>query len=145
MADIRNLPVGYDTKLALIDELAFRNWIAQNKVPFNPDRPVTDYDMRGFWQAANQQRPGVSAQVNPNDNKMHYSDTFKTPMHESFSRESQWAGPDAARWVQDSRLVDPQGNVVFDEKGNNIPGTTLPTPINPKDYPGLEEFISPGQ
>ena len=123
MPSLRNLPEDYDTKLKLADELAFRAWLAQNKVPFDPEAGTTDYDMRGFWQAAQQQRPGMEASVNPNDLKMHYPDAFKTPQHQSFSRESQWAGPDAPRWLESSasagpvsRLVNPKGETVFDEK-----------------------------
>lgn len=115
MPSLRQLPGDYDTKLKLADELAFRAWLAENKVPFDPNAGTTDYDMRGFWQGAQQQRPGMEASVNPNDNRMHYPDAFKTPYHQSFSRESQWAGPEAPRWVNNSRLVNPRGETVFDE------------------------------
>jgi hypothetical protein len=122
MPSLRQLPSDYNTKLKLADELAFRAWLAQNKVPFDPNAGTTDYDMRGFWQGAQQQRPGMTAAVNPNDNQMHYPDTFKTPYHPSFSRESQWAGPDAPRWMESSalagpvsRLVNARGETTFDE------------------------------
>lgn len=112
----RQLPADYNTKLPTMDEFQFRNWLQQNSVPFNPDAGATDYDMRGFYQAAQQQQPGASASVNPVDNKMHYPDRFKTPTHQSFSNESQWAGTSAPRWIDDARLAAPNGRVTFDER-----------------------------
>lgn len=112
----RVLPQDYNTKLPLMDELQFRQWLADKKVPFNPNAGTTDYDMRGFYQAAQQGQPGVTSAVNPNDGMMHYTDRFKTPLHRSFSNESQWAGADAPRWINDSQLALPNGRVVFDER-----------------------------
>lgn len=112
----RVMPGDYNTKLPQMDEFQFRQWLQQNQVPFNPNAGATDYDMRGFYQAAQQQQPGISTQVNPNDNRVHYPDRFKTPMHQSFSNESQWAGPNAPQWVNDSQLAAPSGRVVFDER-----------------------------
>ena len=112
----RVLPQDYNTKLPQMDEFQFRQWLQQNHVPFNPDAKSTDYDMRGFYQAAQQGQPGISTQINPNDGLLHYPDRFKTPLHQSFSNESQWAGPDAPRWVNDSQLAVPNGRIVFDER-----------------------------
>lgn len=112
----RSLPQDYNTALPLLDEFQFRNWLQQNGVPFNPDAKMTDYDMRGFYQAAQQQQPGISTAVNPNDHLLHYPDRFKTPLHQSFSNESQWAGPNAPRWINDSQLATPGGRIVFDER-----------------------------
>lgn len=112
----RQLPQDYNTQLPQMDELQFRQWLQQNRVPFNPDAKTTDYDMRGFYQAAQQQQPGISTQVNPNDNQLHYPDRFKTPSHQSFSNESQWAGDQAPQWVNDSQLAAPSGRIVFDER-----------------------------
>lgn len=112
----RVLPGDYDTKLPQMDEFKFRQWLQDNNVPFNPNAGTTDYDMRGFYQAATQQQPGISTQVNPNDGQVHYPDRFKTPIHQSFSNESQWAGTDAPQWVNDSQLAAPNGRVVFDER-----------------------------
>lgn len=112
----RVLPSDYNTKLSLLDEMAFRQWVQNNNVPFNPNAGTTDYDMRGFYQAAQQQEPGISTAINPNDHLLHYPDRFKTPQHQSFSNESQWAGPNAPRWINDSQLALPNGRIVFDEK-----------------------------
>lgn len=112
----RVLPQDYNTALQQMDEFQFRQWLQQNGVPFDPNAKMTDYDMRGFYQAAQQGQPGVTTQINPNDGLMHYPDRFKTPLHRSFSNESQWAGENAPRWVNDSQLALPSGRVVFDER-----------------------------
>ena len=106
----------FNTQLPMMDELQFRNWVAQNNVPFDPNAGPSDYDMRGFYQAAQQQQPGVTTAINPIDNMVHYPDRFKTPMHRSFSNESQWAGPNAPVWIDDARLALPNGRIVFDER-----------------------------
>ena len=41
---------GYNTELPLSDEFEFRNWLKDNRVPFDPEAKVSDYDMRGYWQ-----------------------------------------------------------------------------------------------
>jgi hypothetical protein len=112
----RVLPQDYNTKLPQMDEFQFRQWLQQNNVPFDPNAKTTDYDMRGFYQAAQQQQPGISTAINPNDHLLHYTDRFKTPLHQSFSSESQWAGPNAPQWVNDSQLAAPNGRIVFDER-----------------------------
>jgi hypothetical protein len=106
----------FNTPLEAPEEAAFQAWLAQNKVPFDPAAQVTDYDMRGFYRAlqAGDQR-AVSA-INPNDQQLHYPDYWKTPFHETFSRDSQWATPDAPAWNDQDQLVDARGNVVFDER-----------------------------
>lgn len=94
----------------------FRNWVADNKVPFNPSAPASDYDMRGFYQALQQGNPIARSAVNPNDNRMHYPDYWKNPEHQTFSSESQFAGPDAPSWINDSQLAAPSGRILYDEK-----------------------------
>lgn len=106
---------GYQTKLAPGEEREFLDWVKQNKVPFDPS-PEADYDMRGFWKGAKSGDPRASTSPNPNDNQMHYDDYWKTPYHESFSNESQWATPDAPEWNDLDQLIDKNGNVVFDER-----------------------------
>lgn len=106
----------FDTQLPPLQEMAMRQWVADNKVPFNPNAGATDYDMRGFYRALMQGNPQARAAINPNDNQMHYPDYWKTPQHQSFSNESQWAGPNTPQWVNDSQLAAPNGRVVFDER-----------------------------
>ena len=111
------LAPSYSTQLSPMDEFSFRQWVANNSVPFSPDASgPTDYDMRGFWQAMRQGNPVAATAINPNDHQLHFPDYWKTPLHQSFSNESQWAGQNAPQWVNDSQLAAPNGRVVFDEK-----------------------------
>ena len=95
------------TKLSPQDEVQFQQWAQKARTPITPD-----YDMRGFWKS------GGSTQVNPNDGMPHYTDRFKTPLHQSFSGESIYSNPLAnpPRWNEKDQLVDFMGNVLFDER-----------------------------
>lgn len=106
----------YNTKLDPLNEMAFQNWVGKNQVPFDVKAPQSDYDMRGFYQGMQQQNPMAMSAINPNDNQMHYPDYWKTPLHQSFSNESQWASPGAPSWINDSQLAMPGGKIVYDEK-----------------------------
>jgi hypothetical protein len=102
-------------------EPMFQDWVKQNKVPFDPAVPVSDYDMRGFYKALQEGDPRAVQALNPNDNQMHFPDYWKTPYHESFSAESQWADPaKAPQWNDKDQLVLPNGKVVYDEKSSAI-------------------------
>lgn len=92
------------TKLSPSNEMAFQIWSAMNGAPDTPD-----YDMRGFYQKH------VDTQVNQNDGKPHYTDEFKTPLHESFSAQSRYAKKDAPDWNQKDQLIGKDGEVMFDE------------------------------
>lgn len=95
------------TALPPVDEMMFRAWAIQNKAPL-----TDDYDMRGFWKS------GGSTQINPNDGLPHYNDTYKTPLHQSFSGESVYADPAShpPTWNDRDQLVDARGQVLFDER-----------------------------
>lgn len=110
-------PATYDTQLDPLRELLFRSWVKHNNVPFNPDaKGPTDYDMRGYFQGAQQGNPQArSTEINQNDGQPHYTDYYKTPLHQSFSGGSQWAGPGAPQWVNDTQLAAPNGRVLFNE------------------------------
>jgi hypothetical protein len=112
----------YNTPLQPADETAFRNWTQQNKVLFNPDAGVTDYDMRGYWQGLQTGDPRARSGVDPDDQRLHYPDVWKTPYHQTFSRESQWATPQAPQWTPQRTLVDQFGNTLFS------PPQAIPTP-----------------
>jgi hypothetical protein len=112
---IRNVPPNYNTQLSPLDEMAFQQWVARNNVPFDP-RPTSDYDMRGFYRAQQQGDPRAVTEVNPNDRRMHFTDAFKTPYHESFSGGSQYAGPVAPQWNALDQLISPGGRILFDER-----------------------------
>lgn len=112
---IRTTPPAYNTQLSPLDEMAFRQWIAQNNVPFNPNAPTSDYDMRGFYQAQQQNDPRARSEINPYDQRLHFTDAFKTPLHESFSGQSQYAAPIAPQWNADeTQLMSPGGRILFD-------------------------------
>lgn len=108
---------GFNTDLGG-GEAAFRKWLSDNRVPFNPDGGrMQDYDMRGFYRGLMNGDPHAQTGMNTNDGQLHYSDYWKTPYHQSFSAESQWANPAAApRWNEQDQLVTPEGRTVFDER-----------------------------
>jgi hypothetical protein len=112
-------PGPYQTRLPSGDETRFQKWVKQNQIPFD-NSPTADYDMRGFWQAAQQGNPVASTAVSPFDHRIHYPDIWKTPYHRSFSNESMYATPNAPHWVGDDQngyaLVDNQGHIVSDER-----------------------------
>lgn len=109
-------PGDWSTKLPADQETSFRDWVSKNKVPFNPNDPVADYDMRGFWSALQGKDPRATTAVDPNDKLMHYPDAWKTPYHETFSRESVYATPTAPYWLENRYLVTPEGKVLFDDE-----------------------------
>lgn len=107
----------YNTPLPADQEAQFRQWVQQNSVPFDPNEAASDYDMRGFWKALQAGDPIAKSAVDPNDKQMHYPDYWKTPYHETFSAESQWADPGKApKWNDKDQLVMPDGTVIFDDR-----------------------------
>lgn len=107
----------FATTLMPGEEVNFRKWVGDNKIPFNPDgRGPSDYDMRGFYRGMLSSDPNAASAISPNDNRLHFSDHWKTPYHETFSRESQWATPDAPAWTPDDKLIAKDGRVLMDER-----------------------------
>ena len=113
----------FNTPLDFGHELAFRQWVAKNKVPFDPEQQPQDYDMRGFWQGLQNENPLAQSAIDPNDSRMHYPDYWKTPYHETFSNESQWANDMAPRWNEQDQLTAPSGRILFDDRA---PPAALP-------------------
>lgn len=110
------------TQLDQGQEQFFRQWVAHNKVPFDPNASgPQDYDMRGFYQGLQQQNPKAQAAIDPNDSRMHYPDFWKTPAHETFSNESQWASPSAPAWNSKDQLVGTGGRIMFDDRAKVSP------------------------
>src|SRR5215469_1812950 len=107
------------TQLPPSQERGFRAWVSGNNVPFDPNAKVTDYDMRGFWRALQGGDPKARSAIDPNDKQLHYPDYWKTPYHQTFSNESQWASPDAPHWTDDDKLIDKTGKVLFDDRANS--------------------------
>lgn len=103
-------PGPYTTPLDPTTEQAFRGWVADKKIPFNPDDPKSDYDMRGFYKAMISGDPSAKRSAT----NLHFPDTWKTPYHKSFSNESIYALPHAPKW-QGNSLIGPNGETVFSE------------------------------
>jgi hypothetical protein len=103
------------TRLDPVQEQAFLQWIQQNQVPFNPQDKYPDYDMRGFYTGLMNKDPNAVAGINEATQSLHYPDYWKTPYHESFSAESQWAKEGAPTW-RENQLVSPKGEVIFEDK-----------------------------
>jgi hypothetical protein len=54
--------------------------------------------------------------MNANDGRLHFTDYWKTPLHQSFSAESKYAGPVAPQWINGAQLAGPNGRILFDER-----------------------------
>jgi hypothetical protein len=106
-------PGPYLTQLQPIQEMQFRQWAQQNRVPWQ-DSPTSDYDMRGYYQALKSGDPRAVQTQSQFDGRMHFPDVWKTPNHKTFSNESMYALPTAPSW-QGDRLVNAMGGVVADE------------------------------
>lgn len=109
----KDAPDGYITKLSPEEQQQFNAWTQQSGVPYDPS-PTADYDMPGFWKklVSGQQ---LDMGVNDVDQRLHFTDEFKTPYYQSFSNESKYATPDAPRWIDAHRLADKSGRVLYDE------------------------------
>ena len=107
---VRMTPSTYATQHTPAEEALYQAWVAKHNVPTGGD----DYDMRGYYRAMLAGDPRAKSNVDPNDQRMHYPDYWKTPAHETFSNESQWATPNAPQWVGD-QLTSQGGQVLFDD------------------------------
>lgn len=110
----------FATTLPPDQEQSFGAWVRENNVPFDPKATgPQDYDMRGFYKGLQSGDPKAKSAIDPNDQKLHYPDYWKTPYHETFSNESQWATPDAPKWNAQDQLVASDGTVVFDDRAQS--------------------------
>lgn len=75
------------------EQVNYLAWLLRNGVTETPD-----YDMKGFYKQAQLGDPRVSSEVNPNDGKVHFTDMFKLPNHETFSTDSKFANALAGQW-----------------------------------------------
>lgn len=116
----------YNTPLQPAQEQQFRQWLAQNQVPFDPNTQVSDYDMRGYWLALQQGDPVAQQAIDPNDQRMHFPDRWKTPYSATFSNESQWADPTKAPTWRGDQYTLPNGQVLWDDKQQKWLGPDAP-------------------
>jgi hypothetical protein len=100
-------PGPYITQLDPEAEQEFRSWVKANKIAYNPDDKGNEgYDMRGFWKAMKVKDPRAGTEINAIDHRLHFGDTWKTPYHESFNKESMYSLPtNPNHWVGD--MEDP--------------------------------------
>lgn len=97
----------WTTKLMPHEEIAFRQWVAAKKVPFDPDEQTPDYDMRGYFRAMQ------AGQAEPwNGPGSHFPDTFKTPRDTTFSAESKNSKASPLVWYGDKLLNLDTGEVI---------------------------------
>lgn len=103
-------PEPWQTQLEPKEEVQFRQWVAQNKIPHDPNDPKADYDMRGFWKAQQAGDP----QAKRSTKNLHFPDTWKTPYHESFSNESKYAQPNTPfKWKGDMLIDERNGSPIY--------------------------------
>lgn len=112
-------PGPYISSLSPEEAPKFQEWVKQNNVPYVPSTRA-DYDMPGFWKALQAGDERAKSSINQSDNRIHYPDTWKTPYHKTFSRESQYATPNAPYW-KENQLVDETGRVLADETPKELP------------------------
>lgn len=98
----QNSSYPYQTNLNPEEAFGFANWVAKNQVPVDLSQ-TSDYDMTGFYKD-----PNTQSSVSPIDNKLHFSDKYKTPYHETFSNESIYSEPNDPHW-ENSLLKDNNG------------------------------------
>lgn len=120
-------PGPYLTQLSPEDESAFQAWVRENRIPFDPS-PQADYDMRGFYAAQRRFDPDAVTQVSMFDHHPHFTDTYKTPFHNTFSQYSGLATFGAPHWANVApedrdhaaypnwRMFDDKNNIVADEE-----------------------------
>ena len=110
-------PATFDTKLNPLTEMLFRQWVQTNRVPFDVNaQGPSDYDMRGYFQGRQNGNPMArDTVIDPNDHRPHFPDYYKTPTHNRFSDESEFAGPGAPRWISDTMLAAPSGRVLAND------------------------------
>lgn len=138
-------PGPWETTLTPDEEERFWSWAKENKVPFDRNDPksMQDYDMRGFWKGLMEGDPHATSGVDPFDGRMHFSDYWKTPTHETFSNESKYAMQDAPHWKENRYLVDKDDKVLFDAAAQKPWQNISPTgarPLHEEVWDKLQEF-----
>ncbi len=132
-------PGPYVTDLPPSEELAFKLWLRQNRVAFDPTDKNPDYDMRGFYKAFMSKDPRASSAIDPNDQRLHYPDYWKTPYAATFSNESQWATKAAPSWADDKYMLDK--HIIYDDAAGKWFG--LPAPPSALTQPVPQITVPP--
>lgn len=127
-------PSDWITKLDPKAEASYQKWAKG----VGQDPNGKDYDLRGYYKDIVSKGQNQQA-LNPSDNKMHFPDTYKTPLHESFSGESRyadpkknppaWAGNDKEGW----KLTGKDGKVYKDESVKQPESMTPPAMTQNED------------
>jgi hypothetical protein len=113
----------YQTKLTPAQELQFRQWVKTNKINFDPDAKIVDYDMRGYWLATGGKVPNVHERGG-----LGYPDTFKTPYDTTFSNQSKYATKsNPLVWKGDNLVNTKTGELVFGKATKGTAGKTTTT------------------
>jgi len=100
-------PDAYQTRLTPDQENLYRKWLTatgkDTGIKYDPDD--ASYDMRGYWADV-----VAGGRFKRMGKAQHFPDTYKTPYHPTFSRESKYATDDAPYWTSDDVLRDPLTN-----------------------------------
>lgn len=98
------------TVLSPEDERQFLAWVRANGIQ-DLDHPDSHYDYRGYWKAVASKGQDVR-QMNAQDGRLHYPDTFKQHGHPTFSVESQYSRglQDGGRWIGDTLVAPPMAS-----------------------------------
>ena len=123
-------PGPYGTTLSPQEEQQFQQWAQQQGLHMEDySGPQAVYDMRGFWKAQQAGDPRARTDINPNDQRRHFPDIWKTPYAATFSNESMYAQPSAPRWVHRGGnawdYVLPDGHVIYSDQSGRwygVPG-----------------------
>jgi hypothetical protein len=104
------------TSLTPSEELQFQLWARVNDIR-DVDHPDSHYDYRGYWKdLASQGRD--QTQINAEDQRLHFPDTYKQHGHPSFSVESRYSrGPwDGGQWIGETLVPPPEASHVTTQR-----------------------------
>jgi hypothetical protein len=117
-------PGPYQAALNQEQEAAFRQWLHANRVEFDPNAKIVDYDMRGFWKDTG----GAGTGREP-DGSIGYPDNYKTPYDTTFSRESRYATANCPfAWKGDDLVDLRNGQLIFSRSPGPAPSTASAAP-----------------
>lgn len=140
ITNYQNLQPGsnpFATQLTPEEEQGFANFAKQTQ-----NLPSLGYDLKGLYKEASdknlvndilQGKNTELAGMNPTTQSFHFTDKYKTPFYDSFSKESKYATQDAPQWLENPnnqgfQLVDKQGNILVDENQQKMQEMNQPAP-----------------